>query len=155
VNLEGDQNTYYQKQLANQIQNQMNEVIEKLTSILNIHLNVGQQSIVNTSQIFMSLQTQSMQSLANQHIQQVANASIVLPSIFQTNTSLNSTISVRSMVQPLASFGQSKISSNTNLQDQFHLQFLIQIEINFSFKLTKLIRLKFSFHVIRIQFFFR
>ena len=135
VNLEGDQNTYYQKQLANQIQNQMNEVIEKLTSILNIHLNVGQQSIVNTSQIFMSLQTQSMQSLANQHIQQVDNVSIVLPSIFQTNTSLNSTISVRSMVQPLASFGQSKISSNTNLSrsisfailDSNRNQLLIQV----------------------------
>jgi len=37
-----------------------------LNSILNIHLNVGQQSIVNTSEVFMSLQSaETIESLSN------------------------------------------------------------------------------------------
>jgi hypothetical protein len=73
----------------------MNALISKITSTLNIYLNLGQQSIVNTSQVFMSLQTQTIQSLSNQQIQQVGDASILLPSTFQTNTSVTSTVSIR------------------------------------------------------------
>ena len=40
--------------------NQMNEIISLLSSSLNIHLNIGQDSIVDTSQVFMSLETQSI-----------------------------------------------------------------------------------------------
>jgi len=40
----------------------MNQLISKLTSVLNIHLNIGQQSIINTSEVFMSLETNSKSS---------------------------------------------------------------------------------------------
>jgi len=54
------------KELANQIENQVKEIISRLNSILNIHLNVGQQSIVNTSEVFMSLQSaETIESLSN------------------------------------------------------------------------------------------
>ena len=123
---DGDHNIYYQKQLANQVQSQMNEIISKLTSTLNIYLNIGQQSIMNTSQVFMSLQTQTIQSLADQQIQQVGNAVILLPSTFQTNASVNSIISVRSIMQPLAIVGNSELSANTNLSTSISLSILDQ-----------------------------
>ena len=74
----------------------------------------------------MSLQTQSIQSLANKQIQQVGDAAILLPSTFQTNTSFNSTVSFRSIMQPLASFGQSEVSANTNLSRSVSLSILDQ-----------------------------
>jgi len=49
----------YQQQLANQIQNQMNEIISKLTSALRIHLNIGQHFQLNTSEVFFSLSSQT------------------------------------------------------------------------------------------------
>jgi hypothetical protein len=93
--VEGDQNSYYQKQLANQIESQMTDLMSILTSTLHIYLNVGQQTMINALQVFMSLQTQSIQWLANQQIHQVGGALIVLPSTFQTNTTLNAAVSIR------------------------------------------------------------
>jgi hypothetical protein len=88
-------NTYYQKQLANQITNQVNQILSLLTATLNIHLNVGQNSTMNTSEVFMSLETKSMASLANKVVKQVGNAQIQLPSNFNANLSSNSTVSIR------------------------------------------------------------
>jgi len=115
VNLLGEKNSFYQKQLANQIQNQINEIISKLTSIFQIHLNFDQRTKINSSEVFMFLQSQSISSLSNQKIDQVSNSSINFPSEFQSNSSLNSKVSIRSTVEPLAVFGQSESSSNTNL----------------------------------------
>ena len=55
--IEKGRNTYYQKQLANQIMTQVNKIVSLLTSSLNIHLNIGQDLIMNTSDVFMSLET--------------------------------------------------------------------------------------------------
>ena len=88
-------NSYYQQKLASQIQKQMNQLNSKLTAAFNIHLNVGQQSIMNTSEVYMSLETQSIQSLSNKQLKQVGDAAIYLPSTFQTNTDLDSTVSIR------------------------------------------------------------
>ncbi len=85
-------NTYYQKQLANQIETQVQQIISLLTSTLNIHLNVGQNSSMNTAQVYMSLETASAQSLANK---QMANSQIRFPSNFQSSLSQQSTISIR------------------------------------------------------------
>jgi hypothetical protein len=90
-----ERNLYYQKQLANKILRQVNETVSKLTSTLNIHLNIGQKTVMNTSEVFMSLETQSIESLSNKQIKQVANAAIRLPSTFQTNNRHNSTVSLR------------------------------------------------------------
>ena len=40
--------------------NQMDAMISLLTSSLNIHLNIGQDSIIDTPQVFMSLETKSI-----------------------------------------------------------------------------------------------
>ena len=88
INLLDDKNSYYQKQLANRIQKQMNDVISKLTSTFQIHLNVGQQTTMNTSEVFMSLETSSRE---------------------------NSTVSIRSMIEPLSVYGNGQSTANTNV----------------------------------------
>ncbi len=55
--IDKNRNIYYQKKLANQINNQVKEIISLLTSALNIHLNIGQNLIINTPEVFMSLET--------------------------------------------------------------------------------------------------
>jgi len=104
---ENEKNIYQQKELANQIENKMKEIISRLNSILNIHLNVGQQSIVNTSEVFMSLQSETIESLSNKTF---ANGAIRFSSI-ETNQTEKS-IRIQSKVEPLASFGHS---ANTNV----------------------------------------
>ena len=66
---ENEKNIYQQKELAKQIEDKMKEVISRLNSILNIHLNVGQQSIFNTSEVFMSLQSETNQTEKSIRIQ--------------------------------------------------------------------------------------
>jgi len=104
---ENEKNLYQQKELANQIQNKMKEMISRLNSILNIHLNVGQQSIVNTSEVLMSLQRETIETLSNQTF---ANGAIRFSSI-KTNQTEKS-IRIQSKVEPLASFSNS---ANTNV----------------------------------------
>ena len=98
INLLNDyeKNIYQQKELANEIENQMKEIISRLNSILNVHLNVGQQSIVNTSEIFVSLQSGAIESLLNQQFSQIQTKSI----------------RIQSKIEPLASFANS---ANTNV----------------------------------------
>jgi hypothetical protein len=88
-------NIYYQKQLANQIKSQASQITSLLTSALNIHLNIGQNLIMNTSEVFMSLETKSIESLSNKVVKQVGNAEIRIPSNFNTNISRSSTVSIR------------------------------------------------------------
>ena len=126
VNLLEEKNVYFQKQLSNQIQIQINEIQTKLISIFQIHLNVEQQTFINSSQVFMFLQTQSIESLSNKQIEQIANASIRLPSEFQSNLTQHSIVSIRSMIEPLAPFGKSQLSSNTNLSTSISLSILDQ-----------------------------
>jgi len=73
----------------------MNEVVSLLSSSININLNIGQNSKINTSQVFMSLETQSVQSLSNKLVKQVGNGQIQLPENFNSNLSNNSKISIR------------------------------------------------------------
>ncbi|CAF4724389.1 unnamed protein product, partial [Rotaria sp. Silwood2] len=49
------------------------EIISLLTSSLNIHLNLGQNLLINTSETFMSLETISIESLSNRIVEQVGN----------------------------------------------------------------------------------
>ena len=104
---ENEKNIYQQKELANQIETKMKEMISRLNSILNIHLNVGQQSIVNTSEVFMTLQSETIESLSNQTF---ANGAIQFSSIEMNQT--EKSIRIQSKVEPLASFSNS---ANTNV----------------------------------------
>ncbi|CAF4003433.1 unnamed protein product [Adineta steineri] len=121
--IDKNRNIYYQKQLANQINSQVTQMISLLTSSLNIHLNIGQSSLMNTSQSFVSLETISIQSLKNKLVKQVENAQFNIPSDFILNTTSNSSISLRSRVDPLASFGNFQ---NTNLSRSVSLSIIDQ-----------------------------
>ena len=93
--IEKNRNLYYQQQTADEINEQTKETISILTSTLNIHLNIGQNQLMNTSSVFLSLETISIESLQNKIIQQVGNAQIQLPSNINSNINNDQTISLR------------------------------------------------------------
>jgi hypothetical protein len=93
--IEKGRNLYYQKQTADQINSQTKETVSLLTSALNIHLNIGQNQTINTSSVFMSLETISVESLSNKLIQPIGNAQISLPSNINSNMNNDQTISLR------------------------------------------------------------
>ena len=74
---------------------QVTETLSLITAALNVHLNIGQNTIMNTSSVFVSLETASMASLSNKLIQQVGNAEIRLPSIFNSTLNSNRSVSLR------------------------------------------------------------
>lgn len=76
--IEKNRNLFFQQQLATDISTEMNQASSLLTSMLNLHLNVGQNFTVNTSQVIMSLQTFSLDSLTSN--ESVTNNGITLPS---------------------------------------------------------------------------
>ncbi|CAF1124779.1 unnamed protein product [Adineta steineri] len=121
--IDKNRNIYYQKQLANQINSQVTQMISLLTSSLNIHLNIGQSSLMNTSQSFVSLETISIASLKDRLVKQVENAQFNIPSDFILNTTSNSSISLRSRVDTLASFENFQ---NTNLSRSVSLSIIDQ-----------------------------
>ncbi|CAF0849209.1 unnamed protein product [Adineta steineri] len=129
--IEKNRNIYYQKQLANQINSQVTKIISLLTSSLNIHLNIGQSSLMNTSQSFVSLETISIQSLKDRLVKQVENAQFSIPSDFILNTTSNSSISLRSKIDLLASYGNFQ---NTNLSRSVSLSIIDQNGNEISFK---------------------
>jgi len=55
----------FQKELADSLNDKLNQMIFILTSSLNLHLNLGQNYSIETPQVFLSLQTISLQSLLN------------------------------------------------------------------------------------------
>ncbi|CAF1000565.1 unnamed protein product [Adineta steineri] len=121
--IEKNRNIYYQKQLANRINSQVTQIISLLTSSLNIHLNIGQSSLMNTSQSFVSLETISIQSLKDRLVKQVENAQFNIPSDFILNTTSNTSISLRSKIDQLASYGNFQ---NTNLSRSISLSIIDQ-----------------------------
>ncbi|UJR17142.1 hypothetical protein I4U23_004038 [Adineta vaga] len=117
--IEKNRNVYYQKQLANEIVSKTKEIISLMTLSLNVHLNREQSLVLNTSEVLMSLERTSFESLVNK---QIGNAQINLPSTIQTEFNTNQTISIRSMMEPLASYGNSQ--SHTNLSRSVSLTIL-------------------------------
>ncbi len=94
--IEKNRNLYYQKQTSDQISDQSRNTISLLTSILNIHLNINQNETINTSSVFMSLETlSSIESLQNKIIQPIGNAQINLPSNFNSTITNNQPISLQ------------------------------------------------------------
>ncbi|UJR25703.1 hypothetical protein I4U23_007054 [Adineta vaga] len=138
--IQKNRNSYYQNELANQIMIQMKELITLITSSLNIHLNIGQDFIVDTSQVLMSLETKSFESFSNQFNKQIGNGQIQLPLNFNSFLNTNEKVSIRSIMEPLAAFGNSKSQSNTNLSRSISFSFLdsnqnelsIQTDLNHS-----------------------
>ncbi|CAF1347188.1 unnamed protein product [Adineta ricciae] len=112
--IEKNRNLYYQQQLANEIRMKTNAMMLMISSSLDMQLNVEQQFVVNTSEVFMSQEKTSLASLFHKQINQSENSHIRFPSTVQTNLNENQTISLRTLIQPLASFDRST-ESLTNL----------------------------------------
>ncbi|CAF1234712.1 unnamed protein product [Adineta steineri] len=125
-----NRNLYYQNQLANAINKQVTQIISLLTSSLNIYLNVGQSSLINTSSTYVSLETISIGSLSNKIIAQVGNAQFHIPSDFTLNTTDNSSVALRSKMDPLAAYGNFQ---NTNLSRSISLSIVDQSGNDISF----------------------
>jgi hypothetical protein len=71
---------------------QVTETLSSITTTLNVQMNIGQSVVMNTTEVFVSMETASIASLSNKLIQQVGNSQIHIPSIF--NSSLNNNASV-------------------------------------------------------------
>ena len=84
-------NLFEQKQLAERVNREMNELISLVTRSLNFRLNVEQHFTVDSPAVFMSLERLTTESLSNKEIQMVGNAFLRLPSTL--NISLNDTSS--------------------------------------------------------------
>ena len=102
-------NRYYQKQTAEAIRSQASQTIALLTAALNRHLNIGQDVTMNTSSVFMSVKTVSLESIANTLIRPIGNAQIHLPSALISNETANQTVSLRVGLCPLAFFSSPLI----------------------------------------------
>lgn len=88
-------NNIYLNSQAEIIANQVSETLELITKALNIHLNIGQNMKMNTTSVFVSLETVSFQSLSNKLISQVGKAQIRLPTKINSNKTQNSSVSLR------------------------------------------------------------
>ena len=89
--IEKNRNKYQQRKFSNEINRKAQEITSLLTSTLNLHLNLGQNSQINTPEVFMSMETLSIQSLSNKSIE---NAQIKFPSTLNL-TNLSDSISLR------------------------------------------------------------
>lgn len=78
--IEKHRNQYEQRKFANEITRKSEEIISMLSSTLNLHLNVGQSSQTNTPEVFMSMETLSIDSLSNKSVQSIESAQIRFPS---------------------------------------------------------------------------
>lgn len=118
----------------------MNETFSLITAALNIHLNVGQNTTINTSSVFISMETLSMTGLSNKTIKQVGGAQIHIPLNFNLTINDSENVFVRvciffeeililfsinqSIMQPLASSGNSSSSANTKFSTTISLSLL-------------------------------
>ena len=66
--IEEGRNVYYQQQLSQQIEREMNELKCELTNGINLHLNLNQSFHINTSDLIVSFQKLPIESFVNQSI---------------------------------------------------------------------------------------
>ena len=89
-------NAVLQKQMADEVQRQVDEASSLLTDALSIHLNVGQNFTMSTSSTFIALGKVSMESFSHGLHSQVAGGVVLLPSaLFSTKQTSNSPVSSR------------------------------------------------------------
>ena len=93
--IQSGRNQYYQRQLAHQIQSKTTATLGLLTKALNVHLNMGQNMTMNTSSVFMSLETVSIRSLGNRVLHQSGDARIQIPSTLQMGPNNHTSVSLR------------------------------------------------------------
>ena len=70
-------------------------MFSSITAALRIHLNVGQNLIMNVSSAFVSMETASVESLPNRVIEQVGGAQIRMPANFTMTVPIKRSVSLR------------------------------------------------------------
>ena len=99
--MERRRNLYYQKQLADQIDDQLNSVISLMTRTLNVHLNIDQNITINTPSILMTLGCVPLLSLPTKVLQHFQPAEIRFPlNLFSNATLDNGVINYRVCFPP-------------------------------------------------------
>ena len=88
-------NAFYQKQMADQVLSQAEEITSLLTDTLNTHLNIGQNFTMNTSSTFLSMGKVWLESLTNRLLRQVGSGQVWLPSSLHLNQTSSSSLSFR------------------------------------------------------------
>ena len=88
-------NQYYQRQLANQIEITTARTLSLLTNALKIHLNVGQNMTINTSSIFMSLESLTIPALSRKTVHQPESGRIQLPPSIRVGSNNDTSILLR------------------------------------------------------------
>ena len=71
---------------------------------MKVHLNVGQNMTINTSSIFMSLETLTMSALSRKTVHQTESARIQLPPTIAVGSPDHSSISLRVSFFPIFVF---------------------------------------------------
>ncbi|CAF3648646.1 unnamed protein product [Rotaria socialis] len=121
---EMNRNSFFQKRTAETIAQQANEVISWITEALSIHLTQDQHATINTSSVFFSLEITTAASLYGKPIRPIGHAMIQFPSKFDFNMNPNTTMSLRTIVQPLAPAGSSQSRAYTNFSASISLSVL-------------------------------
>lgn len=125
---------YFQKKLADQFNEKITNMISLLTSSVKLHLNLDQQFIIDTPQVFMSLEILYAKNLLSKTIQLPENGRIIFPNNFISNLNLSQTILLRSIMTPMAVYGQSRLNTiMTNYSRSISLSILNEHEIETSF----------------------
>ncbi|CAF1275359.1 unnamed protein product, partial [Adineta ricciae] len=113
--IQQERNRYYQKQTANTINHQLTEIISSITAAFQIHLNIEQKIVLNTTSMFFSLEKLSLQSLPNKLLLLIGNGRIKLPANLNLIENSPDIVLLRSIMLPLAPKGNSPPSPYTNL----------------------------------------
>lgn len=90
-----EDNLFEQKQAADIIGKHVKEIDLLITSSLNIHLNLGQYYLINTSQTFLTLEVMTIDLLKNKAIEQPGNARLEISSDLILDIPENTTIILR------------------------------------------------------------
>ena len=94
--VEKSRNLYQQHITAKHIAAHARDTLALLTAALRIHVNIGQRQVVNTSAVFVSLETVSAHALVNRSVNQIGHSHIRLPPrLHLNNTTDDDTISLR------------------------------------------------------------
>ena len=88
-------NKFYQKRLATMIDQQTTEITSLLTRAMSIHLNRVQQWQMNTSSVFLSIESLPVDSLKNKSIQPIKDVRMRLPSNLIFNSTDSDSVLIR------------------------------------------------------------
>ena len=114
--IDKNRNRYDQQQLVNQIQSQTTGILTLVTKSLQIHLNHGQSRRINSSSVYVSIESISTGSLSSRVIRSIENTYMRLPfNMTLASGNATSAVLLQSVVQPLAVSDDLRSQANTNL----------------------------------------